>query len=259
MTRRLVEEPIDLDALLRETEDPGSGALVVFVGTVRDHNDGKPVEAVTYEAYQPLAEKALRALEQEVLRRFDVRRCRVQHRVGHLKLTEPSVAIVVRAAHRAEAFEAARYAIDELKKRVPIWKEEHYITGERRFLEGVPLQYGCCNSGDVSVSVSESESEGAAVEREEILKVLSEHRETLRERFGVRSLALFGSVVRGEAHPESDADLLVEFERPVGLFEFVRLQLYLEELLGRRVDLVTPDAVRPAMREHILREAARAG
>ena len=99
---------------------------------------------------------------------------------------------------------------------------------------------------------------GIAVGREEFLKILSRHKETLRDRFGVRSLALFGSVVRGEARPDSDVDLLVEFERPVGLFEFVRLQLYLEELLGRRVDLVTPDAVRPAMREHIFKEAVRA-
>jgi len=140
MSRWLTEEPLDLNALIEETEDPGSGALVMFVGTVRDHNDGKPVEAVTYEAYTPLAEKALRDLEQEVLERFPVRRCRIQHRVGHLKLTEPSVAIVVRAAHRREAFEAAEWAIDELKKRVPIWKEEHYTTGKPKFLEGVPLE-----------------------------------------------------------------------------------------------------------------------
>ncbi len=93
------------------------------------------------------------------------------------------------------------------------------------------------------------------MEWEEILKILSEHKEALRDRFGVRSLALFGSAVRGEDRPDSDIDLLVEFERPIGLFEFVRLQLYLEKLLGRRVDLVTPDAVRPAMRERILKEA----
>lgn len=94
--------------------------------------------------------------------------------------------------------------------------------------------------------------------RDEILRILAEHREEL-ERFGVKTLALFGSVVRGEARPDSDVDILVEFDRPVGLFEFVRLNLYLEKLLGRRVDLVTLDAIRPAMRERILREAVRAG
>lgn len=94
--------------------------------------------------------------------------------------------------------------------------------------------------------------------RDEILRILAEHRGEL-ERFGVKSLALFGSMVRGEARPDSDIDILVEFDRPVGLFEFVRLNIYLEKLLGRRVDLVTLDAIRPAMRERILREAVRAG
>ena len=95
-------------------------------------------------------------------------------------------------------------------------------------------------------------------ERERILRALTEHREHVRERFGVRSLALFGSIVRGEARSDSDVDLLVEFERPIGLFEFVRLKLYLEEVLGRPVDLVTPEAVRPALRERVVKEAVRA-
>jgi len=140
MSRWLVGEPLDLAELLRETEDPGSGALVVFCGTVRDENRGRPVRAVGYEAHPTLAEKALRELEAETLRRFELRRCRILHRLGTLDLGESSVLIVVRAAHRAEAFAGARYAIDELKKRVPIWKEEHYADGESRYLEGVPLQ-----------------------------------------------------------------------------------------------------------------------
>jgi predicted nucleotidyltransferase len=94
--------------------------------------------------------------------------------------------------------------------------------------------------------------------RDEILQILAEHREELKG-FGVKSLALFGSAARGETRPGSDIDVLVDFERPVGLFEFVRLKLYLEKLLGRRVDLVTLDAIRPAMRERILREAVHAG
>jgi molybdopterin synthase catalytic subunit len=140
MGRWVTGKPLDLSRLISETEDHGSGALVVFVGTVRDNNDGKPVESLTYEAHLPLAERALQALEREVLQRFNVRRCRIQHRIGKLQLGEPSVAIVVRAAHRKEAFEAAKYAIDELKKRVPIWKEEHYAGGGSRYLEGSPLK-----------------------------------------------------------------------------------------------------------------------
>jgi predicted nucleotidyltransferase len=90
--------------------------------------------------------------------------------------------------------------------------------------------------------------------RDEILRLLHEHQTEL-SRFGVRSLAVFGSVARDEARPESDVDILVEFGEPVGLFEFVRLQIHLQELLGRQVDLVTRDALRPMMRDQILDEA----
>jgi hypothetical protein len=84
--------------------------------------------------------------------------------------------------------------------------------------------------------------------------LLRRHQADLRQR-GVKSLAVFGSLARGEATRTSDIDVLVEFDRPVGLFEFIRLKLYLEDLTRRRVDLVTPDALRPAMRAAILNEA----
>lgn len=142
MGRWISEAPLDLDALLRETDDPTCGGLVVFCGTVRNENEGQPVSGMTYEAHVTMAAKVLRALEVEVLARFPVRHCRIQHRVGTLQLTEPGVIIVVRAAHRAEAFEGARYAIDEIKKRAPIWKEEHYVDGASRYLDGVPLSSG---------------------------------------------------------------------------------------------------------------------
>ena len=93
--------------------------------------------------------------------------------------------------------------------------------------------------------------------RNEILGILSEHRKEL-ERFGVKSLALFGSVACDEARSDSDVDILVEFSVPVGLFEFVRLKTYLEKLLNLPVDLVTPDAIRDEMREQILKEAVYA-
>ena len=86
---------------------------------------------------------------------------------------------------------------------------------------------------------------------------LREHRADL-ERLGVKSLALFGSVARGEACQDSDVDLLVEFSRPVGLFHFMEVKEFLEEVLGRRVDLVTPDALKPQLREAILEEAVDA-
>ncbi|MCZ7539293.1 MAG: molybdenum cofactor biosynthesis protein MoaE [Anaerolineae bacterium] len=139
MGRWIVGGPLALEPLLQETEDPASGALVVFYGTVRDHNDGRPVQSMTYEAHVGLAEKVLAEIEEEVLAKFGARRCRIQHRVGHLALGEPSVLIVVRAGHRDAAYAASRYAIDALKQRAPIWKEEHYAGGDSRYLDGVPL------------------------------------------------------------------------------------------------------------------------
>jgi molybdopterin synthase catalytic subunit len=140
MGRWIVETPLELEPLLRETEDSASGALVIFYGTVRNENDGRPVQAMAYEAHVALAEKVLREVEAEAVERFGVRHCRIQHRVGLLQLGEPSVLIVVRAGHRGEAYAASRFAIDEVKQRAPIWKEEHYADGDSRYLDGVPLQ-----------------------------------------------------------------------------------------------------------------------
>ena len=92
---------------------------------------------------------------------------------------------------------------------------------------------------------------------EEVLRALKEHNSELKS-FDVRSLAIFGSVARGTDRKTSDVDILVEFNRPIGLFEFARLKIYLEKLLQRKVDLVTPDALRKEMRETILQEAIRA-
>jgi len=130
---------LDLESLLAETAAPDSGALVVFGGTVRNMNGGRPVSGMSYSAYAPLAEKSLAEIEQDTLQRFDIQHCRILHRTGELTLQEFSILVVVRAAHRAAAFEAARYAIDTLKQRVPIWKQEHYVDGGSRYLEGNSL------------------------------------------------------------------------------------------------------------------------
>ena len=139
MGRWIVDTPLALEPLLAETEDAASGALVIFYGTVRDHNDGRPVQAMTYEAHVALAERVLADIERETVERFDARCCRIQHRIGTLQLGEPSVLIVVRSGHRDTAYAASRYAIDTVKERAPIWKEEHYADGDSRFLDGVPL------------------------------------------------------------------------------------------------------------------------
>jgi uncharacterized protein len=95
------------------------------------------------------------------------------------------------------------------------------------------------------------------MDRKEVLALLKNRKRTLKK-YGVRSLALFGSVARNQARKQSDVDLLVEFSQPVGLFQFARLKMYLEEVLGHKVDLVTPEALRKELREDILREAIRA-
>lgn len=94
--------------------------------------------------------------------------------------------------------------------------------------------------------------------RDEALAILAAHGDELRKEHHVRTLSIFGSVARDEAGPESDVDVLVEFDEPVGLFTFIGLKLYLEEILGRPVDLATPDALRARMRDRILSEAIRA-
>ena len=136
---RVVHEPLPLETLMDETEDPTAGAMVVFSGTVRNHHEGHSVEAIGYSAYQPLAERVLRELEAEVCQRFPVARCRIMHRVGELAIGDSSVLVVVRAAHRGDAFEAARYAIDTLKERAPFWKNERFTDGSSAYQDGVAL------------------------------------------------------------------------------------------------------------------------
>ena len=140
MNAWLTRDVLDLDELLAETEDPTCGGVVVFSGDIRNHNDGREVTGITFEAHEALASKAIEALEEEVLETFDVAQCRIQHRIGDIPVGESSVLIVVRAAHRAAAFDGCRHAIDELKERVSIWKKEHYAEGDSAYLEGNPLR-----------------------------------------------------------------------------------------------------------------------
>lgn len=135
----LVDGPIDTAELLSETQDPTCGALVVFEGVVRDHDQDESVASMTYTAYRPLAERVLAELEAEACQRFDVARCRVVHRLGWLAVGESSVAVVVRAAHRGPAYEASRFVMDALKKRAPIWKQDHLSDGTTRYQDGTPL------------------------------------------------------------------------------------------------------------------------
>lgn len=140
MSRHLSDHALDLGTLLQETDDPACGALVVFSGTVRNHHEGKGVERLEYSAHPALAEKLLAQIEAECLARFEINQCRLVHRVGDLAIGEDSVFVVVRSRHRGAAFDAARWAIDELKVRVPVWKREHYDDGSVVYQEGTPMK-----------------------------------------------------------------------------------------------------------------------
>jgi len=123
-------DPIDLAALEREVADPAAGAIVSFTGTTRRDNAGRIVTRLEYEAYEPMALSEMRKLAAEAGARWKIVRIAIAHRIGVVEIGETSVAIAVSAAHRGEAFEACRFAIDRLKEAVPIWKKEHFEGGE---------------------------------------------------------------------------------------------------------------------------------
>jgi len=124
----LTREPIDLAALL-ERARPSDGGVCLFVGVVRDHNEGRATRAIEYEAYGPMAEVEIERLLESLAGRWPEVWIEIRHRVGRLDIGEPSVAILATSPHRAEAFAACREAIDRLKTTVPIWKKEFYADG----------------------------------------------------------------------------------------------------------------------------------
>ena len=121
--------PIDVAAARKAVADNSCGALVVFEGWIRDHNEGQAVERLEYEVYRPVAEKEGARIIDETLERFAVSHAVCIHREGLLELGEIAVIVCVSSPHRGEAFDACRYIIDETKTRLPIWKKEHYVTG----------------------------------------------------------------------------------------------------------------------------------
>ena len=135
----LVRERIDSERLTREAARPECGAIVLFLGTTRDHHEGRAVVRLAYEAYERMALAALAQLEADACARFEVATCRIVHRLGDVPVGEASVAVVVAAAHRGSAFDACRWAIDELKRGAPIWKKEHFAGGGADWVKGTPL------------------------------------------------------------------------------------------------------------------------
>jgi len=127
---RVTHGSIDIKEMLAFVSDAGAGAIVTFIGTTRDHNNGRKVIALDYEGYPEMAEKELSRISEEAKKKWNIQRMAIIHRLGPVQITEPSVIIAVSAAHRGDAFEACRFAIEEIKKTVPIWKKELFEGGE---------------------------------------------------------------------------------------------------------------------------------
>lgn len=129
--------------MLSSVGHPGAGAIVLFLGTVRDNSEAGKVDRIEYEAYEPMAEKRLEATEAEVRRRWPAtKNVKIVHRVGGLSIGDVSVAVAVSSPHRAEAFEACRHAIEKIKREVPIWKRERLADGREKWVEGALLGSG---------------------------------------------------------------------------------------------------------------------
>ena len=127
---QVTDRPIQLQELVDFVADPEAGAIVTFIGTTRNNNEGRKVIGLDYEAYPEMAEKELARLGEEAKKKWEICRIAIVHRIGPVQITEPSVIIAVSAAHREPAFAACRFAIEEIKRTVPIWKKEVYEGGE---------------------------------------------------------------------------------------------------------------------------------
>ena len=126
---------IDPGSLVRDVSAPQYGAISLFVGTVREVNEGRGVSAIEYSAYKSMASAELERILDEAETRFGVSAVVVEHRIGLLALGDVSIAIASAHAHRAPALDCTRYVIEEIKKRVPIWKKEHYADGTREWVD----------------------------------------------------------------------------------------------------------------------------
>jgi molybdopterin synthase catalytic subunit len=124
---------------MREVSDPTAGGTVIFVGTIRNRSEFGRVDGLEYQAYRKMAEKRMKVIATEVTKKWPVKKVSVYHREGRLRIGEVSVVVAVSSAHRAEAFEACRYAIDRIKTGLPLWKRER-VRGTGRWVEGNPIQ-----------------------------------------------------------------------------------------------------------------------
>lgn len=132
----VTRDPIDPAGVLARVGGQEDGAVILFLGTVRNQNQGRPVSGMDYEGYEDMARTLLDAIVREASTKTGSERIAAVHRLGTLALGDVSVAIAASNPHRGAAFDAARYVIEEIKKRLPVWKREHYLEGKPEWLEG---------------------------------------------------------------------------------------------------------------------------
>jgi molybdopterin synthase catalytic subunit len=137
---RITSTPIDPVELLRRVRTNEDGAVLLFTGAVRNHDAGRAVVGLTYDAYEAMAANKLEEICEEVSSRFEVGEIAIVHRVGELAVGDVSVAIAVASPHRDAAYKASRELIERLKREVPIWKRERYTNGDETWLEGFSPQ-----------------------------------------------------------------------------------------------------------------------
>ncbi|HVK15241.1 MAG TPA: molybdenum cofactor biosynthesis protein MoaE [Gemmataceae bacterium] len=137
---QLTPDPIDHAALTEAVRRPGCGAVVTFLGTVRDLTGDEVTVALDYEAYPPMAEAKMAEIEADARARWPVGDIALVHRLGRLGVGDVSVAVAVSCPHRAQAFEACRHAIDRLKELVPIWKRENWADGRTEWVHPEPVR-----------------------------------------------------------------------------------------------------------------------
>lgn len=126
----IAKEALDLQACFDFVQDEGCGGIAVFVGTVRDNTNNRSVKKLEFSAYEPMAIKEMKKIAMEAIEKFGIHKIAIHHAVGELKIGAVPVIIAVSSSHRAAAFEACQFAIDTLKKTVPIWKKEYFEDGE---------------------------------------------------------------------------------------------------------------------------------
>lgn len=133
---RLTSEAIDAAEIMRQVRSDADGAVLLFTGVVRDHDQGRAVEGLTYEAYEAMATERLTRICEDVRASHDVSDIAVVHRIGELAVGDTAVAVAVASPHRDAAYKASRTVIERLKDEVPIWKRERYADGEEEWLHG---------------------------------------------------------------------------------------------------------------------------